>query len=137
MDIQNKERYGKDENSVGGRDARWNKSAETRMGIVRGEGFPYGAKQIRTLETDNSGGHPNWKLTPVRDTTAGKILERLELLETQTLGYIHSHQERLKARLGESEQTEEEFLKESNQIKSDIYHLAVAQQQETNGNGHQ
>ena len=89
---------------------------------------------IRACDADSAGENLAWKLTPSRDTTAGKILERLEILEKSTLTYIHSHQERLKARLGESEQTEEEFLRESNQIKSDIYHLAVAQQQ--NGNGH-
>ncbi len=88
-------------------------------------------------EVNSTGQTFDWKLTPIRDTTAGKILERLNVLEKSTLGYIHSHQDRLKARLGESQQTEEEFLRESNQIKSDIYHLAVAQQNSNgNGNGH-
>jgi hypothetical protein len=72
-------------------------------------------------------GNPDWKLAPVRDTTAGKILERLEILEKRHLEYVHSHQARLKARLGESEKDEHEFKEESNQIKSDIYHLVAHQ----------
>ncbi len=93
-------------------------------------------ESLGTRDTNSTRENPTWKLTPVRDTTAGKILERLEALEAQHLEYVHSHQARLEARLGESKQSEEEFKKESNQIKSDIYHLAVAQQN-SNGNGHQ
>jgi hypothetical protein len=89
-----------------------------------------------SFEVNSTGKNFDWKLTPIRDTTAGKILERLNALEKSTLTYIHSHQNRLKARLEESEQTEQQFIEEANQIKSDIYHLAVAQQN-SNGNGHQ
>ena len=86
-------------------------------------------------ENDSQWTDTSWKLIPIRDTTVGKIFQRLESLEKETLSYIRSHQAQLEARLGESKQTEEEFLRESNQIKSDIYHLAVAQQQNGNGNG--
>lgn len=85
-------------------------------------------------------GGKNWderdirgELTPIRDTTPGKILERLEALEAKHLDYVHSHQDRLKARLGESEEAENQFKQESNQIRSDIYHLVIAQEQ--NGDG--
>jgi hypothetical protein len=96
-----------------------------------------GFNQIISSGENRIGGNFDWKLTPVRDTTAGKILERLESLEAQTLSYIHSHQARLEARLGESKQLEDEFLRESNQIKSDIYHLAVAQQEKEIEDGNQ
>jgi hypothetical protein len=118
---------------------------EERLTETQREGLEYlpfnssilGDKEpLGTCDTNSTRENPTWKLTPIRDTTAGKILERLELLEKETLSYIRSHQARLEARLGESKQTEEKFLKESNQIKSDIYHLAVAQQN-SNGNGHQ
>lgn len=105
-----------------------------RMGTTGHQGEIAGANSFFPGRKNRDGGDINWKLTPIRDTTAGKILERLELLEKETLSYIRSHQARLEARLGESKQTEEEFIKESNQIKSDIYHLAVAQQN-SNGNG--
>jgi hypothetical protein len=99
-------------------------------------GLHDGIESFPVSGEDRFSGNINWKLTPIRDTTAGKILERLEIIESQYLNYVQSHQDRLKARLGESEQSKEEFLKESNQIKSDLYHLAVAQQN-SNGNGHQ
>ncbi|MDB9374687.1 hypothetical protein [Nodularia sphaerocarpa] len=94
-----------------------------------------GAESVAVSREDRGRGHLSGQLTSVRDTTPGKILERLEALEAQHLEYVHSHQARLKARLGESEQAENEFKRESNQIKSDIYHLASASR-ETNGNGH-
>jgi hypothetical protein len=94
-----------------------------------------GTGSVGTHSTSGEGQNITWKLTPIRDTTAGKILERLEAIEAKHLEYLHSHRSRLKARLGENLQEEEEFLRESNQIKSDIYHLAVAQQN-SNGNGH-
>ena len=137
MEILNKEEDGKNKNSCGGRDARGHKSTEIGLGSIRVQGFNDRHEQIGTIKENHQWGDSDWKLTPVRDTTVGKILERLEIIESQYLSYVQSHQDRLKARLGESEQSKEEFLRESNQIKSDLYHLAVAQQQETNGNGHQ
>ncbi|MBD2568355.1 hypothetical protein [Anabaena lutea] len=104
------------------------------MESISGNSQHIGAESVSTSGEDRRGGNTDRKLTPVRDTTPGKILERLEALEAQHLEYVHSHQARLEARLGESKQSEEQFKKESNQIKSDIYHLATAQQ--TNGNGH-
>ena len=93
------------------------------------------SKQIGTDPADCVGRNSDWEHSIIRDTTAGKILERLESLEAQTLSYIHSHQAQLEARLGKSKQFEDEFLRESNQIKSDIYHLAVAQQENEIGDG--
>ncbi len=96
-----------------------------------------GTRQVGTYSPSGEGQNISWKFTPIRDTTAGKILERLEAIEAKHLEYLHSHRSRLKARLGENLQEEEEFLRESNQIKSDLYHLAVAQQNSNgNGNGH-
>ena len=105
------------------------------MGETSINSIQYGIESLPISGENRIGGNFDWKLTPVRDTTAGKILERLESLEAQTLSYIHSHQARLEARLGESKQLEEEFLRESNQIKGDIYHLAVAQQENEIGDG--
>ncbi|MBH8564994.1 hypothetical protein I8748_22890 [Nostoc sp. CENA67] len=96
-----------------------------RMGGVTEESSSDGTNKISVSREDRHGGNPDWKLVPVRDTTAGKILERLEALEKRHLEYVHSHQARLKARLGESEQSENEFKEECNQIKSDIYHLVT------------
>ncbi|MBD2435835.1 hypothetical protein H6G69_03340 [Nostoc sp. FACHB-110] len=101
-----------------------------RMGGVAKESQSNGTFQISVSGEDSNRGNPDWKLTPVRDTTAGKILERLEALEKRHLEYVHAHQSRLKARLGESEEAENEFIEEANQIKSDIYHLVTRENSE-------
>lgn len=98
-----------------------------RMGRAGQESQSDGTIEIKVSREDRDGRDINWKLAPVRDTTAGKILERLEALEKRHLEYVHSHQARLKARLGESEEAENEFKEESNQIKSDIYHLVASE----------
>ncbi len=110
-------------------------SKRASLESIRSDRPGFGADEIITGGEDSHRRSTDWKLTPVRDTTAGKILERLESLETKYLEYVDSHQARLKARLEESKEDKQDFLQESNQIKSDIYHLAVAQQQ-ANGNGH-
>jgi hypothetical protein len=101
------------------------------IGEINRSGEQSGSAQVNSQRTNS----PNWKLYTIRDTTAGKILERIESLEARHIKYVRAHQSRLNARLEESVSEEEAFIKEANQIKSDIYHLAVAQQQ-ANGNGH-
>lgn len=98
-----------------------------RVGGAKKKSQCNGTIEIKISGEDSNRGNPDWKLAPIRDTTAGKILERLEILEKRHLEYVHSHQARLKARLGESEEAEHEFKEESNQIKSDIYHLVAHQ----------
>lgn len=110
-------------------------SERASLESIRPDCAELGTNEIISGREDSDRGSTAWKLTPIRDTTAGKILERLEALETKYLQYVDSHQARLKARLEESKEDKEEFLQESNQIKSDIYHLAIAQQK-ANGNGH-
>lgn len=107
----------------------------SRLETTGRKGQDDGTNQIIIGGENRNRRNSDWKLTPIRDTTAGKILERIETLEARHIKYVDSHQSRLNARLEESRQEKEEFLIESNQIKSDIYHLATAQNQ-SNGNGH-
>jgi hypothetical protein len=95
-----------------------------RVGGAKKKSQCNGTIEIKISGEDSNRGNPDWKLAPIRDTTAGKIIERLEALEKRHLEYVHSHQARLRARLEESEESENEFKEESDQIKSDIYHLA-------------
>lgn len=118
-----------------GRKKRLIETQREGLDAVRLTGQVIESQQISVSHPNSTRKDSDWKLTPVRDTAAGKILERLESLETKYLEYVDSHQARLKARLEESKEDKQDFLQESNQIKSDIYHLAVAQQQ-ANGNGH-
>lgn len=96
-----------------------------RVGGAKKKSQCNGIVEIQISGENSNRGNTDWKLAPIRDTTAGKILERLETLEKRHLEYVHSHQARLRARLGESEEAENEFKEESNQIKSDIYHLVA------------
>ena len=102
------------------------------LGEIPTQSIIYGIRQIGIDSACGEGRYPAWEPSTIRDTTAGKILERLESLERHHLNYIHSHQAQLEARLGESKQSEEEFLEEANQIKNDIYSLIC--QQENDGN---
>lgn len=117
--------HGKTKEIGGRRNNSGTQAKSKRVGGVTQKGPSDGIVEISTSGEDSNRGNPDWKLAPVRDTTAGKILERLEALEKRHLEYVHSHQARLKARLGESEEAENEFKEESNQIKSDIYHLVA------------
>jgi hypothetical protein len=58
------------------------------------------------------------------DSSAGKILSRLELLETAFYGYVHGHQDRLKARYQESTELEAAFTQELQVIKQGLRDLA-------------
>lgn len=112
-------------------------SERASMESVRHYRSESGTNPIIPCGEDSDGRSTDWKLTPVRDTTAGKILERIESLEAHHIKYVRAHQSRLNARLEESIAEEEKFRQEANQIKSDIYHLATQQQvEQANRNGH-
>ncbi|MDB9370306.1 hypothetical protein PN456_15315 [Nodularia spumigena CS-586/05] len=91
-----------------------------------------GTEQISVSSSNCTGENISRTDKPVRDSTAGKILERLDSLESKTLEYIDAHQGRLKARLSESEQAKKQFLEESHQIRSDIHHVATQHSEKEN-----
>lgn len=111
------------------------KTQRKGLGETRNKSESTGSDSIVAGREDSVGRNIDWKFTPIRDTTTGKIFERIEALEARHIKYVRAHQSRLNARLAESMTEEEEFLQEANQIKSDLYHLAIAQNQ-SNGNGH-
>jgi len=57
----------------------------------------------------------------------GKILERLDVLEKKFSSYVKSHQERLDLRKQESVVAEEDFLRESAELRTDIISLISSQ----------
>jgi hypothetical protein len=127
--------HGTTQKTSDGREERLLVSQRKGLGEIQHSGSINEPEPVGTRSSDSTREDSAWKLTPIRDTTAGKILERLESLESRYIEYVDSHQARLKARLEESKEDKEDFLQESNQIKSDIYHLAIAQQK-SDGNGH-
>lgn len=97
-----------------------------RLGSVRGSSSVDGAKPIGIATTDSSGqSTPGTTVVWDGESAAGKILERLELLEKAFRTYVGGHQHRLEARLGESKEFEASFTEEVQIIKQEIYNLAV------------
>ncbi|MDB9372805.1 hypothetical protein [Nodularia sphaerocarpa] len=68
-------------------------------------------------------------------TPIGKILARLEQLESAYLQYVGAHQSRLEARLDESRSLKQEFISQLSELKQEIYQLAT-EESSTNGNGY-
>jgi hypothetical protein len=62
-----------------------------------------------------------------RDTPVGKILERVELIETSFYAYVHAHQSRLEARLDESKKLESTFTDTLFELKQEIFKMAESQ----------
>lgn len=125
------------EDRSGRRDKRFPANQQDGLGQVGGYSQIYrvenegGSSQDDSQWTDTT----DWKLYPVRDTTAGKILERIESLESRHIKYVDAHESRLNARLEAARNEKEEFLREAHQIKSDLYHLVMAEKK-ADGNGH-
>ncbi|HYW21547.1 MAG TPA: hypothetical protein VE956_20040 [Nodularia sp. (in: cyanobacteria)] len=113
------------------------RGCEKRLPESQREGLGYipanysinGDEPVRICDSDSTGKIIGRKPTPDRDTTTGKILERLEAVETEYLENAHSYQAQLQARLKASHQSENKFREAIAQIKSDIYHLATVQKE--------
>lgn len=105
-------------------------SVQSRLGAIPTNSRPNGDGQIGDIETGNPGIYPyNCPQCGHEDEIIGKILERLDKLEARHLAYVRAHKSRLQTRMDEDIQEEEEFLEESNQMRSDIHDL-IARQQE-------
>jgi len=63
----------------------------------------------------------------LRDSPVGKILERVELIETSFYAYVHAHQSRLEARLDESKKLESTFTDTLFELKQEIFKMAESQ----------
>ncbi|MEH2274657.1 MAG: hypothetical protein V7K40_07550 [Nostoc sp.] len=97
-----------------------------RLGSIRGSSSVDGTEPLGITTTDSprentSGTTIVWN----GESAAGKILERLELLEKAFHTYVGGHQHRLEARLGESKEFEASFTEEVQILKQEIYNLAV------------
>jgi hypothetical protein len=97
------------------------------LGIVQSQSSVDGFESIRASITDRSG-QDSFGTTPNRNSTSGKILERLELIEVEYLSYVHGHQERLETRLEESKIRELNFKLLVKELKQEIYNLTSQNQ---------
>jgi hypothetical protein len=61
---------------------------------------------------------------------AGKILERLEFLESEYITYVQEQQQILEARLEESKQRELKFKEKLQELRQQIFDLTLPQEQD-------
>lgn len=93
-----------------------------RLGVVQSQSSVNGLESIRTSSI-NCSGQDSVGRTPNGNSTSGKILERLELIEFEYLSYVHGHQERLETRLEESKLREANFRLLVKELKQELYNL--------------
>ncbi|OYD99809.1 hypothetical protein [Nostoc sp. 'Peltigera membranacea cyanobiont' 232] len=109
---------------------RIHKNQPGRLGKARSNGSINGIEeQGRLIESDSTRRDTLGTNIEYGDTSAGKILQRLDQLEDTHYQYVHAHQDRLQARLDESKKLEEKFRTEAKELRSEI--LALAQTEET------
>ena len=64
------------------------------------------------------------------ESTAGKILERLEFIENAYVSYVDAHLQRLEERLTEGKERKKIFDQEIRQLKQEIYNLVSEESEE-------
>ncbi|AVH73829.1 hypothetical protein [Nostoc sp. 'Lobaria pulmonaria (5183) cyanobiont'] len=95
------------------------------MGGLNAIGESYGLEGQRGTNTGNiQQGDTIGADVQYGDSSAGKLLGRLELLEKAFYGYVHGHQDRLKTRYKESTELESAFTEELQVIKQGLRELA-------------
>ena len=83
-----------------------------------------GVKQIGFDTTNCTRENTSGTASQSGEIADGKILERLEFIESAYLNYVQSHQQRLEACLVESKEQEVIFKEAIQALKQDIYDLA-------------
>ncbi|WP_016953529.1 hypothetical protein [Anabaena sp. PCC 7108] len=102
---------------------------ESRLGELSACGGINGTRQIGTNQADSEGNNPT-ALQPHGDRKGnadlGKILGRLAVLEEKYNEYVGAHQERLKTRLTESQESQAVFNQEVIELRSNIYEILTS-----------
>ncbi|MBW4568056.1 MAG: hypothetical protein KME31_08535 [Tolypothrix carrinoi HA7290-LM1] len=98
-----------------------------RLGEFQDSSSLNGVEQIRLDQVNSSGQDSTGATNRCGDTHAGKIVERLKLIEQKHLSYVKADQRRLEARLDESREEEESFKKDIQELEQQIYDLVSNQ----------
>jgi len=129
---------GKKQGTCNRRDKRISQDESVRLGttgihstVVRNE------ESGGSSESNSSRENSCWTNSINGNTPAGKILQRLELIERSHKDYVRAQKERLKAHLNESEELEQSFDQSIEELRQEIYCQAVAQQENEIGDGNQ
>lgn len=128
---------GKKQGTGGGRDKRISQDESVGLGTSRDHStVNRNEEPSGSTEGNSSRENSSWTNSINGDTPAGKMLQRLELVEKSHKDYVRAHQARLKARLNESEELEQLFEQSVEELRQEIFQLAT-EENETNGSGHQ
>ncbi|MBU7587256.1 MAG: hypothetical protein KAF91_31155 [Nostoc sp. TH1S01] len=97
------------------------------LGAIPVESESNGTEQSRLSSQDSQGRDPTGSnvFFGEGNSTVGKILKRLELLENAFNSYVGSHRQRLEARLDENKEFVDYFEQEMRLVKEEIYNLAA------------
>ena len=100
------------------------------LGFIQDPSRGDGIKQVGLDPSNSSRQNCPWSTIPNGNTSAGKILERLEFIEGAYASYVKADREQLESRLSESKQKEQEFRAVIKEIKEEIYNLVSEQETE-------
>lgn len=119
----------KTENTSGRRDKRINQNKQSRLGETGHDSSINGyERKSGSVAGDRTGRDSARTDFEYGDASFGKILQRLDKLEEAHYQYVEAHQNRLRARLDESEQLEQQFRKEAAELRQQILDLAIQEQ---------
>lgn len=118
---------GKTQKISRGCEGRLTSSQSEGLGNIQGEGPIDGIESLGDGVIDSSGQNTSGAIVYIhdRETTAGKILKRLELLEKAFKSYVGGHRQRLEARLDENKEFVETFEEEMEILKQEVYNLVL------------
>ena len=104
-----------------------------RVGIVQESSRFDGLNSLGSYQTSCSRKDSSREISNEQADPNGKILERLEFIESAYTTYVSNHQRDLEAKLAESKQQQEIFNKTIDEIKQEIHEL-ISSQEETEDN---
>ncbi|WYL93417.1 MAG: hypothetical protein HEQ35_05680 [Gloeotrichia echinulata IR180] len=86
-----------------------------------------GIEQVRPNQADRSKEDNHRRTSKHGDVPAAKVLERLKRIEDRYLSHLKAHQRLLKSQLNQTEQEEDSFRKEVQELEEEIYNLASSE----------
>lgn len=104
-----------------------------RVGIVQESSRLDGLNSVGSYQASCSGKDSFREISNEQADPNGKILERLEFIESAYTTYVSNHQRDLEAKLAESKQQQEIFKKTIEELKQEIHKL-ISSQEETEDN---
>lgn len=93
------------------------------LGGLQASSRIYGAEPLGSNQANSSKKNPIGGTHKSRDTSPGKILERLQLIEGRYLSHLKKLEQRLESQLDETKNEEESFKAAIQELEQEIYSL--------------